>query len=99
MVRKDPLDQAIQAYRSSKVFAENQAKQGVGESLLGKGKKSARVLEDFTTEDETEPGPTDSLLGKDKDLASAESVAPWSRIGGVLSNLLPNSPSSKVDQK
>lgn len=80
MVRKEPLDQVIQAYRSSKVFAEIEADQGVEDKGLGKDEEPAyakrmlaRVWKVFGGDD-TEPVLKKHLLGKDKQSASGESV-------------------------
>lgn len=105
MVRKEPLDQANRAYKSSKVFAEIEAGQTEEETSVGKGKEPAlgkRMLARIRTvfgNDDKEPALKEKLLAKDKQSANEEE--------GVASSLGEVGPStplladsrSKVDQK
>lgn len=111
MVRKEPLEQALEAYRSSKVCAELEGEHimeglGYGERML------AWVCKAFASY-QMEPGPTASLLGKDKRLTSGETpllgkdkraaseespIAP-SRVGAGPSTPLLVESSSKGGQK
>ncbi|CAF9927338.1 MAG: hypothetical protein ALECFALPRED_003685 [Alectoria fallacina] len=97
MVRKEPLEQAIQAYRSSKVFAETEADQRAEKALLGKGKEPAPMAKD-SAEDEVEPGETEPLLGKNKASASAQTVVAPSLAGEGPSTPLLTKPSSKANR-
>ncbi|CAD6586618.1 MAG: hypothetical protein ASARMPRED_002774 [Alectoria sarmentosa] len=97
MVRKEPLEQEIRAYRSSKVFAEGQADQRTDKALLGKGKEPARMAKE-SAEVEEEPGETEPLFGKGKASASAESVVASSLAEEGPSTPLLTKSSSKVNR-
>ena len=88
MLRKEPLDHAILAYRSSKVFAEieadngvdDEADRGVEDKALAKveepayGKRVLARIRQVFAGDDTEPALKEPLLGKGKQPASREGV-------------------------
>ena len=68
MVRKKPLEHALEAYRSSKVFAELEEAQRM--EGLGFGERMVAWVSKAFASYQMEPGPTASSLGKEKKSAS-----------------------------
>ena len=73
MMRKEPLEKAIRAYESSKVFAEEEAERRVEGRRLGKVKEQ-KTIPKASGKDKATPRSADLLLGGDIQTASGKGL-------------------------
>lgn len=73
MMRKEPVEKAIRAYESSKVFAEEEAEQRVEERRVGKVKEQKPSAK-MSGKDKLTPRSADLLLGGDIQMASGKGL-------------------------